>query len=430
MVDLVMAHDFSDSEDAQSLLNDSDFEDEPISPANRYSRRRSLPLGLSERYSTLSSPDDLKLRAAEEERISRGPTDGRQERYDPTTRPTPLTEDSTPVLDAGPLIKPPPDYEAATANREEEQRLHRAQQLRALGYRDEEDFDLRSRVDVFGSEHPLVRNGLLGPSQRHSSMNQQQASIRASREEETRSSSSDLYDQGRDEATTLIDEKQIMRHSEERPRGFRRLSPLHWCVAMLVALATGAVLLKTLPWQSVDQSGPGEADYSASSPIEATYALLPHPQLAGCVWSQYHSTSKESPWIIKEGHNGLYNPFNMSFVENLRDLPHNIRISGTITISTAPDEKTEELVQVDIASTPGLNIHDVHLQKTTWGGLELLKPIFEMQASSGCMDVRVNILLPKYGSFENFTIHTTNFDIDFAEIEFFKPKFDKWEDHW
>ncbi|KAK5173856.1 uncharacterized protein LTR77_002537 [Saxophila tyrrhenica] len=417
----------SDSEaDVHSVYDDSDFEDEAISAAPGHYKRHSISRVLI-RHPRQRATSDAKSQQADEERVRRV-SSGAPTSYVPLSIQPSQAEDTAPVLDAGPVIKPPPDYAAATANHEEEER--RALALRALGYRDVEDFLIRTRADAFDSAHPLVRNGLLG--ERGTSDTRQEAAESAGDSHESASSSSDLYDRERGEATSLISEKPTGRQNEERPWKIRDLLRQHWCVVIMGVVTMCAVLSTALLARASQRPQTVDEEPSAFSPSEQTEPQLPHPRVVGCKWSNFQSTSAEFPWYTKDGELGTWNPFNLSFVEDIPELPRNIRFSGSITITEKDDFKvSESQLLVDVATTHGLKVPNIDYRSPTPGALELLQPHFKMQATQGCMDVAIRITVPfRYFDLDTVIVNTTHFDIIFEELETFKPKYDPWTDDW
>jgi hypothetical protein len=121
----------------------------------------------------------------------------------------------------------------------------------------------------------------------------------------------------------------------------------------------------------------------------------------------------------------------VSFIEVFPDLISSIHLTGKVTISRAETSRLDgQEVQVDIATSKGLDVGPIAFRNSTPGQLELIKPALNLRVAQGCIDIRVNIRLSRIEFLDDFIVNTKHFDIQLDRTSLFQPTYDKWDDQW
>ncbi|KAK3684473.1 hypothetical protein LTR37_020250 [Vermiconidia calcicola] len=425
----------SDLEEINSIYNDADSDEESLndtdSPADGYFEPRDRPQEQHvENPALRTSPAEDKTREAEEDRATDSASRALAR---PPSQPPALAGAPAPLLDAGPAFQPPPNYEAATAHRREEQLAQRqaAGNSRTISYgnihpvstqaQDSSDaddsgwsFGSREESEAFGSDHILVRNGLFGgqgsPGQRREpqSMGDTPPPPAAIRSESARRGSHVHAD----EETGLVTGQQLDHGKNRRRRRWcfgKRMSCMTWC--FVIGLI---VLVIVLSDTTMDEHGTHPDDGRSETPL----APLPsHPRSHQCSFDSYSDTVSISFDVSKD----------FSFLElisssDYQGLPPNgAKLTGTIQVSPAPEDQEEDVrVRMNVATTKPWLVEKVNYVQHE-DSLELVFPSVNWDLGPHdwstndfegfCMDMAVIIEVRKGVVLDKWQISTTNMDV-------------------
>ena len=464
----VYESDFEEDVSAYNAGADSDDESlvEADSPSDGYFTQRDHPQETFVENSAVQAESEAKAREAEEERATTAAAARPPSNHSSPTRSPVYTDESTPLLDAGP---PPPDYAAATAHRREPRQPSQGQpeeQVRlqpqnsvpqppppppaqppAAGEDRQWPFGNRGNPFAatnfpfgeqggpfgiqgpFGRDHPLVRNGLLGEQGIFGSRNRPQSMRDPPSAPADAGATSGLRGGGgqeerADEETWLIAGHQQGRRSRKswRRRGCwccRPRSLLAWALffGLIVAIVLAARAIKG---GSKGDNTPSDGDVQDpdKKPVKAPEGPMPtHPHTAQCPFNSYSETLRFD----------FTSPSDFSFIELIDahdyrgQLPAGARISGTIQISPAPeDQDTDIRVWVSIATTRPLEVKRPKYWRDG-DGLELMLPDLEeighshgrgwMDSERACMDIAVAIKVQKGVNIGSWEMCTHNLDV-------------------
>ncbi|KAK3726033.1 hypothetical protein LTR37_000181 [Vermiconidia calcicola] len=422
----------SDLGEINSIYNGADSDDESLndtdSPADGYFEPRDH---LQEQYvehpALRTSSAEDKAREAEEDRATDSAS-GVLAR--PPSQSPALARAPAPLLDAGPAFQPPPNYEAATAHRREEQlaqrqaaghssvRSHGSIHPASMQAQDSSDaddsgwsFGSRDESEAFGSDHILVRNGLFG-GQGPTGQRGEPQSMGDTPPPPPPAINGEGPRRGNhehaDEETGLMTGRQSD-HGKNRRR--RR-----WCFGLSWCLVIGLVVLVVVLLDTAMDEYDG--DHPGTGRSETPLAPLPsHPNSHQCSFDSYSDTVSISFDTSKA----------FSFLEfisssDYQGLPPNgAKLTGTIQVSPAPEDQEKDVrIRMNVATTKPWYVEKVNYVQHE-DALELVFPSVYWDLGSHnettndfegfCMDMAVIIEVRNGVVLDKWQISTTNMDV-------------------
>lgn len=391
--------DFEESGNNVGLDDDSDAESlvDIQSPSDGYFEQRDHP---QQRYVQNPAADPANNTAKEEAEVERlrstsstmnARLETRQERWADE-------ENATPMLDAGPA---PPDYEAATAGQREQ------------------------RERAFRSDHPLVRNGLLGEHGVFGSRGEPESMT-----DPASGRAAPAGPEERDGARVeepANEETQLLRRSQSCKKGRTRRAG--WCssrcwkrclmvfgIVVLIILAIVATQKTTKNRNPFEDGG----DPDTELPIQddpPDGPTPPHPSHSGqCSFNTFSETTSFDFTSLDSGFEFLEL---IDFTDYRHLLPNSARISGTIQISPATQEQEDGgpdiRVWVNVATTRPISIHELNFTLKQ-GSLQVLFPEIGTGGwypgkSEVCFDIAVAVHVRKGTKVRDWRTKTANMDV-------------------
>jgi hypothetical protein len=425
---------YADSEvdDARSLYaegsiadSDEDFLDDFASPTDGYFQPRQHPEDLYVTNPAVEAPSDDKQSDADDERAASSSrtipaSPGTSIQYESPLHHQPQslwTQDSTPIFDAGPVTLPPPDYLSATANRAEEQRQARALQMQVSEQDEDEEWNLRGR-ETFGSEHPLVRNGILTDTIVYAG--HQPGDLDGSRPQLAGRSSTSDTEESTNENTGLISHYSDVHEQSSWDKKSSILWRRAWClfIAIIVLFCCLALVLTTIAVEGAYRTSHAATSFQDES---ANEPVLEHDSQSGCKWANYQLSTVALDWEK-----------NLSMHEAITVRDPNVRLFGHIHISKpTPEQRNITGMTIEVATTRGLVIEDIRdTFSVEKGDFVFTSPKYHSDGEPACISMTIKLSIVPDIWIENLIIRSSNFDITIDDGELFEPRYFKWMDYW
>ena len=428
----------SDYEDARTPYDvDGDSDDDSLidvdSPADGYFANREHPQETFVENPSLQQSED-KAREAAEERSRGSAAANLQPQISTPPRAPAETDESAPLLDAGPA---PPDYATATAGRRVPQLQQQQSQVqgdaRAAGYgsiASPPPPQIQQRAAAaFGSDHPLVRNGLLSEQgilgSRGSPQSMRDAPVQQSARTPACSSPQEAVH--RDEGQHRDEEAGAAGMWKGRKGGRKRrlwrrcfCRPMSWLNWFLIFIVILAVVLISRANIGTDgkSNDPTNGGDKQKLPVHK-HPKVPIPDPPQSRECSFDSSSQTVSFDFNS-------PGNFSILELISEtdyshlLPAGATLSGTMKIVPGPaNQEVDIRVWVSVATTRHWTVSTLKYIKDS-DGLELKFPEVDRQSQfdlqleddeKACLDIAVLVQVREGVTVQDWKISTANMGV-------------------